>query len=223
MSTSKAPKSKLVKYILDDIKKTNEELWKKGIVRDDKGASIKKTGHDSWEISFSGKNDSGSIILDKHITATEIIEELLKNLQYTLLLYDKGIIQAEYEISNDKIVKERLVFMKKHNKIWDFKEIDAYEAEDKDWFMEEDGVPIMLRVDYAPTDHIDGKHAATHLTLSNHECCRIPIKGVVTFSEFIRFVLLHFYDIKLDKSVFRFDEEDTITNLEKQMMHINWN
>lgn len=139
-----------------------------------------------------------------------------------MLLYDKGIIQAEYEISNDKIVKERLVFMKKHNKIWDFKEIEAYEAEDKDWFMEEEGVPIMLRIDYAPDDHIEGEHAATHLTLSNQECCRIPIKGIVTFSEFVRFVLLHFYDIKLDKAVFRFDEEDTITSLEKQMMHINW-
>ena len=86
--------------------------------------------------------------------------------------------------------------MKKHNKIWDFKEIEAYEAEDKDWFMEEEGVPIMLRIDYAPDDHIEGEHAATHLTLSNQECCRIPIKGIVTFSEFVRFVLLHFYDIK---------------------------
>ena len=216
------PASKMVKHILDDMKKTNEELWKKGIVRDAKGASVKQTGSDSWEISFSGKNDSGSIILDKHITATRIIEVLLENLQYTLLLYDKGIIQAEYEISNDKIVKERLVFMKKHNKIWDFKEIEAYEAEDKDWFMEEEGVPIMLRIDYAPDDHIEGEYAATHLTLSNQECCRIPIKGIVTFSEFVRFVLLHFYDIKLDKAVFRFDEEDTITSLEKQMMHINW-
>lgn len=216
------PASKMVKHILDDMKKTNEELWKKGIVRDAKGASVKQTGSDSWEISFSGKNDSRSIILDKHITATRIIEVLLENLQYTLLLYDKGIIQAEYEISNDKIVKERLVFMKKHNKIWDFKEIEAYEAEDKDWFMEEEGVPIMLRIDYAPDDHIEGEHAATHLTLSNQECCRIPIKGIVTFSEFVRFVLLHFYDIKLDKAVFRFDEEDTITSLEKQMMHINW-
>ena len=85
-------------------------------MRDEKGASVKQTGNDSWEISFSGKNDSGSIILDKHITATRIIDVLLENLQYILLLYDKGIIQAEYEISNDKIVKERLVFMKKHNK-----------------------------------------------------------------------------------------------------------
>ena len=94
------PASKMVKHILDDMKKTNEELWKKGIVRDAKGASVKQTGSDSWEISFfGGKNDSGSIILDKHITATRIIEVLLENLQYTLLLYDKGIIQAEYEIS----------------------------------------------------------------------------------------------------------------------------
>ncbi|WP_379705141.1 DUF2290 domain-containing protein [Mediterraneibacter gnavus] len=214
--------SKIVKCILDDIRRTSEELWKKEIVRDMRGVSSKPIGKDSWEISFSGKNDSGTIVFDKHITAAEIIEVLLGNLQYTLLLYDKGLIQAEYEISNDKIIKERLVFIKKHNKIWDAKEIEEYEAQDKDWFMEEEGVPIMLRIDYAPDDHVEGDHAATHLTLSNHECCRIPMKGIVTFSEFVRFVLLHFYDIKLEKPVFRFSGEDTITSLEEQMMHVNW-
>ena len=30
------PASKMVKHILDDMRKTNEELWKKGIVRDEK-------------------------------------------------------------------------------------------------------------------------------------------------------------------------------------------
>lgn len=214
--------SKIVKSILDDMNKTIEELCRKEIVRDLKGISTKQTGKDSSEISFSGKNESGSIVFDNHITAAEIMEVLLKDLQYTVLLYDKGLIQAEYEVINNKITKERLVFMKKHNKIWDAKEIQEYEAEDEDWFSEEKGVPIMLRIDYAPKDHVEGEHAATHLTLSNHESCRVPIKGIVTFSEFVRFILLHFYNIKLDRSIYRFDGEDTITNLEKQMIHISW-
>lgn len=81
----------------------------------------------------------------------------------------------------------------------------------------------MLRIDYAPDDHVECDHAVTHLTLSNHESCRIPMKGIVTFSEFVRFVLFHFYNIKLDLQVYRSDDGDTITELEKKMIHMNWN
>ena len=49
------------------------------------------------------------------------------------------------------------------------------------------------------------------------------MKGIVTFSEFVRFILLHIYDIKLDLKVCRSNAEDTITELEKQMIHMNWN
>ena len=80
----------------------------------------------------------------------------------------------------------------------------------------------MLRIDYAPEEHINGEHAATHLTISNHESCRIPIKGIVTFSEFVRLILFHFYNLKLERKVWRLNAEDTITELEKQMMHISW-
>ena len=214
--------SKIARSILTDMDRTIDELCEKGIVRDIRGISTKETGKGSYIISFSGKNDSGSIVFDKHITATEIIDVLLRELQYTILLYDKSIIQAEYEITDNIITKERLVFMKRHNKIWDPKEIQEFEVVDEDWFAEENGIPIILRIDYAPKDHVDGKHAATHLTLSNHESCRIPIKGIVTFSEFVRFILNHFYNIELKKETYRFEEDDTITDLEKKMIHINW-
>ena len=152
-----------------------------------------------------------------------MINVLLEGLQYNILLYDKSLIQAEFTVDKDEVIKERLVFMKKHNKIWNAEEIEEYEILDEDWFSEEYGVPIMLRVDYAPKDHIEGDHAKTHLTLSNHESCRIPIKGIVTFSEFVRFILFHFYDIKLDLKVCRSSAEDTITEHEKKMIHMNWN
>lgn len=215
--------SKGVKKILDDINKTITELQDKELIRDTRGISQKNTKGGLWEISFPGKNSAGSIVFDKHITSTKIMDTLLEGLQYNILLYDKGLIQAQFTVDGENVVKERLVFMKKHNKIWDIKEIEEYEILEEDWFSEEEGVPIMLRVDYAPDDHIDGDHAAAHLTISNHESCRIPIKGIVTFSEFVRFVLFHFYNIKLDMKVCRLSSEDTITELEKRMMHMNWN
>ena len=214
--------SRMVKSILDDMNKTIAELHRKEIVRDARGISQKMGAGGLCEISFPGKNDSGSIVFDKHVTSTEILNTLLEGLQYTILLYDKGLIQAEFIVDGEEIKKERLVFIKKHNKIWNAKEIEEHEILEEDWFADEEGIPIMLRIDYTPDDHRDGEHPATHLTISNHESCRIPIKGIVTFSEFVRLILFHFYNLKLDRKVWRLDSEDTITELEKQMVHINW-
>lgn len=150
------------------------------------------------------------------------MDKLLKYRQYSFLLYDKSLIQAEFMIKDEKIFKERLVFMKKHNKIWSPEEINDAETNEYDWFSEEKGIPIIFRVDYAPEDHIDGDHPATHLTLSNHQSCRIPMKSIVTFSEFISFILLHFYNIKTDLKHFDPKTDDTITQIEKKMVHINW-
>lgn len=214
--------SKLVKKILDDMNKTITELRCRELLRDEKGISQSNQKDGLIEISYNGKDTTSSIVFDKHITSSQIIDTLLEGKQYTILFYDKGLIQAEYTVDGNNVIKERLVFMKKHNKIWDAKEIEEYEILEEDWFTEE-GVPIMLRIDYAPDEHKECDHAATHLTISNHESCRIPMKGIVTFSEFVRFVLFHFYNIKMDMRICRSSVGDTITELEKAMMHVSWN
>lgn len=214
--------SRLVKDIIKDINLTLTELREKELLRDEKGPSQILTTGNKMEISFSGKNDAGSIVYDKHITSSNMINTLLENHQYNILFYDKGFIQAEFIVSGNNVIKERLVFMKKHNKIWDAKEIEEYESIDADWFAEDFGVPIILRIDYAPDEHVECNHAITHLTLSNHESCRIPMKGIVSFSEFVSFVLFHFYNIKLELSTWHFDNSETITELEKKMIHMNW-
>ena len=213
--------TKQVKDIIDDMNKTITELRSKELLRDEKGISQSCIGKNIFEISYSDKNETGSIVFDKHISSSKIMDALLVGQQYTILLYDKGIFQAEFIVEGNLIIKERLVFMKKHNKIWDRNEIEESEILEDDWF-DEDGVPIMLRIDYAPEDHQDGDHAATHLTISNHESCRIPIKGIVSFSEFVKFVLFHFYNIKIGRKSCYYSDEDTITDIEKQMLHLSW-
>ena len=215
--------SKMVKNILGDMRNTVDELYSKNLVRDYKQVSCRTTAKDTYEISFPGKDKNiCNIVYDEHISGEDIMDKLLEGYQYSILLYDKSIIQAEFVIKDEKVSKARLVFMKRHNKIWTEEEINEAENNEHDWFAEEKGVPIVFRIDYSPDDHIDGQHAATHLTLSNHKSCRIPIKSIVSFSEFIRFILLHFYDIKMDLKQFRLTEDDTITQIEKKMVHINW-
>ncbi len=216
--------SGITKNILDDIRKTISELYEKNLVRDYKEISSNQTGKCDYELTFSGKDNTiCSIVYDKHISGEAIMDHLLRGCQYNVLLYDKSIIQAEFKIKENKIIKERLVFMKRHNKIWDIEEINESESQEQDWFSEEKGIPIIFRIDYAPDDHKECDHAATHATLSNHECCRIPIKGIVTFSEFVRFLLFHFYGIKMNLKENRSSMNDTLTDLEKKLVHISWN
>lgn len=215
--------SKMVKSVLGDIRKTINELYSKKLVRDYRELSTILTAKDTYEISFSGKNnDICNIVYDEHISGEEIIDKLLNGYQYNVLLYDKSLIQAEFIIEEESIIKERLVFMKKHNKIWKSDEIEEAENNEYDWFSEEKGIPIVFRIDYDPKAHIDGEHSATHLTLSNHKSCRVPIKNIVTFSEFVRFILQHFYNEKLELKQNRMTSDDTITQIEKKMVHINW-
>lgn len=215
--------SKMVKSILGDMRKTIEELYDKNLVRDYRPPSCQKTAKESYEISFPGKDRNiCNIVYDEHISGENIMDKLLSGQQYSLLLYDKSIIQAEFIVENEMISKERLVFMKKHNKIWTIDEIKEYENNDLDWFSDEQGVPIFLRIDYDPKNHTDVEHPATHLTLSNHKSCRIPIKSVVTFSEFTKFVMFHFYGIQTNLKQCRGVYDDTITQIERKMIHINW-
>lgn len=219
---SNRKKKLLVKKIINDIHKTMEALRQKKLIRDECGIAEEQTGSNSYEISFSGKSDVNSIMLDKHVSASHVMDTLLRDRQYTVLLYDKGIVQAEFCIDDDVLVKERLVFLKKHNRIWDKAEIYAADAEDEDWFADEESVPTFLRIDYDPSNHIECDHPVSHLTLANNESCRIPIQEAVSFSEFIRFVLFHFYNIKLAIGTHRIKKESTITDLERKMMHISW-
>lgn len=215
--------SKLCKEILMDIEATITELRKCGLLRDETGIAQYQLQGKLFELTYYGKNDAAKIMYDKHISCSHLMNSLLSARQYTILLYDKSLIQAEFLIDDNNVAKERLVFMKKHNRVWDKSEIEEYDAVDEDWFADETGIPIVIRVDYDPKEHKECNHAAAHLTLSNHESCRIPIKNAVTFSEFVRFILFHFYGKDLNVPEYRVRGQESITEIEKKMLHVNWN
>lgn len=214
--------SKFGKEVLQDIYVTISELRNNSLIRDENGIAQHSLAGNLLELTFNGKSDAGKIVYDKHISCAQIMDSLLAERQYTVLLYDKSLLQVEFIIDANGISKERLVFIKKHNKIWQKGEIEEYDAADEDWFAEETGIPIMIRIDYDPQNHKECEHASAHLTLSNHESCRIPMKSAISFSEFVQFVFLHFYDTTLHLPKYRFDGEETITELEKKLIHLNW-
>ncbi len=96
--------SKLGKSILSDIEYTIAELRKLHLVRDESGISQRNISSETYEVSFSGRNETNKIMYDKHISCSHLMDTLLKNRQYTILLYDKSIIQAEFIICGDTVM-----------------------------------------------------------------------------------------------------------------------
>ena len=190
-------KKTILEELCKNIENTLVQLRENNLIRDENGISQKRIGKNLYIITFSGKSAINTIMFDKHVEISHIFNLLLSEYQYNVLLYDKSIIQAEFTIENNKIIKERLIFIKKHNKVWDLQEINKAEDNDEDWFNEEEGIPTLIRIDFDPNNHIERNHPSIHMTISNNECCRIPIKSIVSFSSFISFILFHFYGIDL--------------------------
>lgn len=211
----------IYKDTIQDINQTIAKLYELDLVRDYHPFCANKTGSKSSEITMSHRSDANTILYDKHLSAEYIIDMLLKNQQYTVLLYDKSIIQVEFCFENNELIKERLLFIKKHNRIWELKEITDADEEDSDWFQDEDGIPIFIRFDFDLTEQKKG-HPASHLHISNHTSCRIPVQNGISFSEFVNFILLHFYDKEMGYVPYRFSNRPSITELEKEMLHIDW-
>ena len=212
----------LSKNLMKDIFRTVAGLYSKELVLDVNMPS-EKEGNGYIEITYSGKTSEKNILFDENASSDTIFDVLLKNNEYSILLYDKSIIQAEYLISDGRITKGRLLFMKRHNRKWSLEEISEMEEyEDSDWWKSQEGIPIVLRLDYDPDSFKEQYHSATHFTFSNCKSCRIPVRRLIPFSKFVKFILFHFYDIDFSVIPTEIMEDDTITELERKMIHFDW-
>lgn len=181
-------------------------------------------GKQSYDLTWAGKNSANSILFDEEKSCLELLSVIRPERQYTFLLYDKSIIQVEYRIVDDEIIKGRLLFLKLQNKVWGFEELREYVHTPDlldEILNEESGFPIMIRIDFDPLNHVECSHPKAHFVFSNVKDCRIPMKSIATLSQFVNFVFLQFYNKRInlpDKTTFA----STITDAESQLFHINW-
>lgn len=78
-----------------------------------------------------------------------------------------------------------------------------------------------LYLDANPDVYKECDHAKAHFHLGNQEQCRIPLKGPVAFSDFVNFIMLHFYDQKINVPKTNYTDQ-TISFKEQKMIHIFW-
>lgn len=218
-------KNEILKVVKKDIENAKKILYENDLILEVKGESIKEFSKNSYNITWNGKDSNSNIIYDNNIGVDFIMKELLQNQQYSILLYDRSLIQFEFIIENNIITKQRMLFIKKHNKIWDKEEIVSISAVQDidffDYFFESEGIPTMIRIDYDQENSKDCVHPISHMTLSNCETCRIPIKSLMSCTKFVLMILYHFYDLKIEDK-FNDIVENTITENEKNMIHLNW-
>ena len=218
----------ILKLIREDIQNAKNILYDKDLVLEAKGESQKETATNSYKITWSGKNPESSIIYDKSVGINIIMKKLLENRQYSILLYDRSILQFEFTIKNNEIIKQRMLFIKKHNEILDKEYVKNISSEPDtdffDYFFDKPGIPTMIRIDYDKENSKDCVHPISHLTISNNETCRIPIKSLMSCTRFVLMILNNFYDIAIESGCDDITHtQDTITEKEKNMVHLNWN
>lgn len=214
---------KFIRNFMTDYNNIVRELYEKEMIRDIKCHVTSDLG-EVVEITHENKSNESNILYDRHLPIETIMDILLENKEYNLLLYDRSIIKYQFTIKNGKICKERLIFIKKHNYLWTKDEINKKDIDDfgTDWFQEEISIPIVIRIDYDDENYEDIVHPITHMTLSNYEECRIPMMGAVTLYNFINFILNFFYNDSLNCSSV-FEETDiTISQNEKKRLHFEW-
>lgn len=219
----KKTNKKFIRDFMADYNNIVRELYEKEMIRDIKSHVINDFG-EVVEITHENKSNESNILYDRHLPIEKIMNILLENKEYNLLLYDRSIIKYQFTIINGKICKERLIFIKKHNYLWTKDEINKKDIDDFgiDWFQEEASIPIVIRIDYDDENYEDIIHPITHMTLSNYEECRIPMMGAVTLYNFMNFVLNFFYNDSLKCSSVFEETNITISQNEKKRLHFEW-
>ncbi len=171
-------------------------------------------------LNYCTKNDSSQCLMDPSFSATELYSQLYSNRQYNLEFIDGSILLFQCTIEGKKIIKQRMVFIKIYNNlpIEDNETWETYQVGDTEKIQL--SFPVLLRADYDINQDKED-HPYSHLTISNIENCRIPIKANLGFDRFVEFVvhqIFHRYDIQIPK----INYENTIRDTERKEVHLDW-
>lgn len=220
-------KRKVIEQLIQEFITIYSILYENNYIIEHRNLSCKCTGDECYDLTWSGRSSEANITFDTNLEITPIVNTLLKEEQFSLLFYDKSILQVEYKLEKNQIIKQRLQFIKKSSYIRSIDEIcklegEVTEVEGGGWFEEETGIPIFLRVDYDPVNHRDIEHAKSHFVISNIKDCRIPMKKNLSLTKFVELILHQVYnDYEMDlKEIVEHPVE--ITDNEQLVMHLNW-
>jgi hypothetical protein len=210
--------------ILNDIKNMTTQLIKVGLSVKQNFPICQSFAGKVHKLTY-GKMQDLSIVL-KNIKYEEIYNELDHNNNFNIKMIDGALLQLLYTYQGNKLISHRLAFFPSPYLESFQNEPDLYE-EDEIYadILEKNIMAVPIRFDYDPNSFKEIDHPKSHLTLGQFKNCRIPVTSPITPSLFICFILRNFYNTAFHKfsNELKFQDvlfDETITNLEKKLLHI---
>jgi hypothetical protein len=154
--------------------------------------------------------------------------ELDENEAYDVKLIDGGLLLLQYRFNEaGKLLQHRLGYFPNPTLPTIDEAPDLYEQDELYGdIVARRLVRFPVRFDYAPADHKDVVHPASHMTLGQYENCRIPVAGPVGPFTFGTFIVRNFYCRAYTKHKNTFDKNppalervECITLAEKRISH----
>ncbi|WP_107667984.1 DUF2290 domain-containing protein [Cyanothece sp. BG0011] len=210
--------------ILNDIQTMTTQLIRVGLSVQQNFPICKSFPDKVYEVTYANMQDL-SIVL-KNRKYEEIYDELESNNNYNIKMIDGALLQLLYTYKTKKLIRHRLAFFPSPYLESFQNEPEIYEDDEiyAD-ILEKNIMAVPIRFDYDPNAFQEIDHPKSHLTLGQFKNCRIPVSSPITPSLFICFILRNFYNTAFlkfsNELTFQhtlFDE--TITNLEKKLLHI---
>jgi len=154
--------------------------------------------------------------------------ELDSNDAYDVKLVDGGLLLFQYRFdANGKLLQHRLGYFPSPMLPTVDEAPELYEQDQLYGdIIDRRLVRFPIRFDYAPHQHADMVHPASHLTLGQYENCRIPVDGPLGPNAFGMFIIRNFYcraytrhKNRFDRRVVTLDRLESLTLAEKRLSH----
>ena len=174
-----------------------------------------------------GRKTSTAIAL-RAVPYETVYRELDSNNAYDAKLVDGGLLLLQYRFNAEgKLLQHRLAYFPSPalptiDEAPELYERDELYADIIDRRL----VRFPVRFDYAPEQHADVVHPASHLTLGQYENCRIPVTGPLGPNSFGLFIIRNFYcraytrhKNKFERRTVPVERLESITHAEQRLSH----
>ncbi|WP_295144760.1 DUF2290 domain-containing protein [uncultured Campylobacter sp.] len=187
------------KKIYTQIKRITANIIETKLCDDQNFPSIRKYSEGIEEVSVSTYDNN---IFLKSIPYTDMYLELYRNKMFNIKMIDGALIQMQYRFRKDKIESHRLAFSPAPDLEIFQNEPDIYlEDEIYSDILDRRVVSVPLRFDFDDRKDSKGRktsrpiiHPVSHLTIGQYRNCRIPVSSALTPYQFLKFVIMNFYN-----------------------------
>jgi len=218
------------KKIYTQVERITTDIIKTGLCDDQNFPSIRTYSEGIEEV---GVNTYDNNIFLKSIPYKDMYSELCIKRTFNIKMIDGALIQMQYRFRKDKIESHRLAFFPAPDLEIFQNEPDLYlEDEIYSDILDKRVVSVPLRFDFDDGKDSYGKkisrpiiHPVSHLTIGQYKNCRIPVSSALTPYQFLKFVIMNFYNTAYTSYSSHFAEykdcfDTTLCLEEKELVNI---